>query len=326
MAITLRLITENDLEMIMNWRMSESVTRFMNTNPKLTIEGQKKWFDSLKTDDKSRNWIIEVDGMPAGLINLIDIDWKNGNTSWGYYIGEEKLRSLKLAISLEMSLYDYCFDVLGFEEVHNEVFKLNEGVWKLHLACGDRIVKEVAGEVVKDGVAYDIVHLSIERDEWLKLRVNKKYEKISFDKFGDPIGGMTVHHLGMAVSDIDKSIASFKGLGWILDGEIVDDKLRNVKLAFLKRCESDEIIELVSPTDEKSPVTNTLKAMKNVPTPYHICYKVRDLDKTIEILKGRGFILTDPSKPAVAFEDRRVAFLLSRDSGLLELLEEEKSE
>ena len=104
MATTLRLITENDLEMIMNWRMSESVSHFMNTNPKLTIEGQKKWFASLEKNDNVRNWLIEVDGVPAGMINLADIDWENGNSSWGYYIGEERLRSLRLAVSLEMSL------------------------------------------------------------------------------------------------------------------------------------------------------------------------------------------------------------------------------
>ena len=72
MSTTLRMITEDDLEMIMYWRTSESVTRFMNTNPKLTIEGQRKWFASLEKNDKVRNWIIEVDGVPAGLINLID--------------------------------------------------------------------------------------------------------------------------------------------------------------------------------------------------------------------------------------------------------------
>lgn len=326
MATTLRRIMEDDLEQIMHWRMSESVTKFMNTNPKLTMEGQKKWLASLEENDSARYWMIEVEGEPAGIINLIDPDWENGNTSWGYYIGEEKLRSLKLAISLEMSLYDYCFDILGFKEVHNEVFKLNEGVWKLHVACGNRVVKEGIGEVEKEGVAYDIVHLSIEQEEWFDLRKNKKYERINFDIFQDRIGGMKTHHLGMAVADIDKSIAGFRGLGWKLDGAVIDDAARNVKLAFLSRYDSGEVIELVSPTGEKSPVTNTLKSMKNVATPYHICYEVRDLEKAIEILKGRKYILTDPAKAAVAFDNRRVAFMLNRESGLIELLEEEKSE
>ncbi len=177
------MLTEDDLERIMNWRMSETVTKYMNTNPKLTLDSQKKWLTSFEENDKVMNWIVEVDGIPAGLVNLADINWENRNTSWGYYIGEKKLRSLRLAISLEMSLYDYCFDILGFNEVHSEVFKLNEGVWKLHIACGCRIVREVAREVEKEGVYYDVVHLSMERDKWLELRKDKKYDKINFDVF-----------------------------------------------------------------------------------------------------------------------------------------------
>ena len=61
--------------------------------------------------------------------------------------------------------------------------------------------------------------------------------------------------------------------------------------------------------------------MRNVATPYHICYEVRDIEKTIEILKKRKYILTDNLKPAIAFGNRRVAFLLSREAGLIELLE-----
>lgn len=34
-----RLIKPDDLEMIMDWRMRPEITRYMNTDPKLTIEG-----------------------------------------------------------------------------------------------------------------------------------------------------------------------------------------------------------------------------------------------------------------------------------------------
>lgn len=326
MATTLRVISESDLQMIMNWRMSETVTRYMNTNPKLTLDGQKKWLASLEKNNKARNWIIEVDNVPAGLINLADIDWENGTTSWGYYIGEKKMRSLKLAISLEMSLYDYCFDVLGFKEVHNEVFKLNEGVWKLHTACGCRIVKEVPEEIEKEGVKYDIVHLSIERDEWLSLRLNKKYEKIDYDIFQDQVGGVKLHHLGVAVTEIMEAVRGYRGFGWTWDGKIIEDVERNVNLAFLHRAGSDEMIELVCPMNERSPVTSTLNTMKNISTPYHICYEVKDIENTIRILKNRKYTITSALKPAAAFNNRRVAFLLSRNAGLVELLEETESE
>lgn len=181
MAVTLRKIKEEDLAMIMRWRMSEAVTRYMNTDPKLTLEGQRKWLASVENNPTVKYWLIEVDETPAGVMNLAGIDREASSTGWGYYIGEEKLRSLRLAISLEMSMYGYVFDTLGLSEIHNEVFSLNEGVWKLHLACGCHVVEEVKGEIEKNGIKYDMMHLLITKDEWYAIREKKKYEKINFD-------------------------------------------------------------------------------------------------------------------------------------------------
>ena len=47
MSIRLRELREDDLENIMRWRMDPDITRYMNTNPKLTLEGQRKWFKAI---------------------------------------------------------------------------------------------------------------------------------------------------------------------------------------------------------------------------------------------------------------------------------------
>lgn len=186
MPILLREIREDDLEMIMHWRMDPDITRYMNTNPQLTIEKQKKWLKSIRGNSSVQYWMIEKDDKPIGVINLADIDFEKKCSSWGYYIGDKKNRSLKTAISLEMSLYDYVFDVLGFDELHSEVFSINEGVIKLHLACGCRIVKQVPGEVEKEGILYDITHLNITKETWNAIRNTKKYDQISFSEKFEP--------------------------------------------------------------------------------------------------------------------------------------------
>lgn len=181
MSITLRDIREDDLEMIMCWRMDPDITRYMNTDPQLTLANQKKWLKFLKNNNCVMYWIVEIDEIPVGLINLAGIDWEKKESSWGYYIAKKNFRSLNLAISLEMSLYDYVFDVLKFEVLHNEVFSLNAGVIKLHLACGSHITEEIKGAIEKAGVVYDITHMSITKDEWNQIRWIKKYERVNFD-------------------------------------------------------------------------------------------------------------------------------------------------
>ncbi|MCR5796743.1 MAG: UDP-4-amino-4,6-dideoxy-N-acetyl-beta-L-altrosamine N-acetyltransferase [Eubacterium sp.] len=316
MNISLRDIRGDDLEMIMKWRMDPDITRYMNTNPKLTLEGQRKWLASLESNSKVKYWLIEKDLRPIGVINMADIDYDNKNSSWGYYIGEKDARSLKLAISLEMSLYDYVFDVLGFEELHNEVFSLNSGVVKLHLACGSHITKEVKDEVDKEGISYDITHISITSDEWNAIKLSKKYEKINFDIMLEP------HHIGYAVADIKRAIDKYNKLGYYQETGIYEDEDRNVRITFMVSRLSDTRIELIQPMGDKSPVTDTLKHSKNMSTPYHICYTVKSLENEISELKKRGFMMTKMPAPAVAFKGRRVVFMLNRDAGLIELVEE----
>ena len=104
MNVEMTRVCENDLDMIMDWRMRPYITRYMNTDPVLTSEGQRKWFDSIKDSNTQIHWVIRFDGVPIGVINVVEIDRINSHCSWGYYIAETKYRSLKLAMYLEWSL------------------------------------------------------------------------------------------------------------------------------------------------------------------------------------------------------------------------------
>lgn len=178
--ITLRPIEERDLENIMRWRMDEDITRYMNTNPRLTLEGQKKWLASIRDNPDVEYWLIEVGGEAAGVINVIRLLDPEGNIGWAYYVGEKRLRSMKTALALEMSLYDYAFDRLHKKALYGDVFTLNKGVIQLHLLCGSEIVEEKKAYVCKEGVYYDVTFMRMTAERWNRIRDGKKYEKIEF--------------------------------------------------------------------------------------------------------------------------------------------------
>ena len=143
MSVTLRKVTEGDLEQIMRWRMDPEITRYMNTDPKLTLEGQKKWFAKVQQDPDVSYWIIEIDGTAAGVINYTGLTNPTGDLGWAYYVGEKKLRSIQTALALEMSMYDHAFLDLGKNAVYSDVFTLNQGVIQLHKICGCEVVEEL---------------------------------------------------------------------------------------------------------------------------------------------------------------------------------------
>ena len=78
MSVSLRRIREEDLERIMYWRMDPDVTRYMNTDPVLTLDGQKKWFQKISNDPDLDYYLIEVDGLGAGVINLTGLTREDG--------------------------------------------------------------------------------------------------------------------------------------------------------------------------------------------------------------------------------------------------------
>nr|WP_315100992.1 UDP-4-amino-4,6-dideoxy-N-acetyl-beta-L-altrosamine N-acetyltransferase [uncultured Catonella sp.] len=181
MEFKLRKIIEDDLELIMKWRMSPDITKYMRTNPKLTLEGQKKWLEKINISKEVEYWMILVDDMPAGIINLADIDWKNKRATWGWYVGEKHLRSFQLAISLEMSLQEYVFEKLKFNELYSDVLSENKGVIRINELCGSRVIKEEIDEVEKEGKKYSVTYLSITCDIWNEIKKLLNYTRINFD-------------------------------------------------------------------------------------------------------------------------------------------------
>lgn len=174
-------LREEDLETVMNWRMRPYITQYMNTNPTLTLEKQKKWFHSLQNRDDQINWLIRYDNKPIGLINVVEIDKINSRCSWGYYIAEQEYRSLKLAVYLEWNLYDYVFDKLKLHKLCNETWVENQQVVKIHIMCGGKEDGIMRQHIYKDGHFHDVSVGSILVDEWLELRKHKKYEHFEFE-------------------------------------------------------------------------------------------------------------------------------------------------
>lgn len=130
---------------------------------------------------------------------------------------------------------------------------------------------------------------------------------------------MKVHHYGFLTKDIDKSIEKFICLGYKQISERINDKDRGIDILFLES-NNNQVIELVSPNSENSVVDNLIKTQNN--SVYHICYITKNIEQTINALTNEQFILIDSPKKAVAFNGKKVAFMMSKFTGIIELLEE----
>ena len=179
-----RKLMSTDLEKVMYWRMLPHVTQYMNTDPVITMEGQRVWYDKLSSSSEFYYWIIEIDGNPCGLVNLADMDKANKRCTWGYYIAEKKWRSFSLATSLEMSLYDFVFDKIGLNKITGESFCVNVAAIKLHELCGCETEGILKQHIFKNDKYYDVCIQSIFAEQWRNIRSGFKYQHINFEDLG----------------------------------------------------------------------------------------------------------------------------------------------
>jgi methylmalonyl-CoA/ethylmalonyl-CoA epimerase len=118
----------------------------------------------------------------------------------------------------------------------------------------------------------------------------------------------TFHHVGMAVPTI-------KPVGKEMP-RVFDDPIQGVSVAFFDNAGC--CIELIAPLRENSPVTAALKKGQKL---VHLCFEVASMDAAIKTGATNGFRCVAKPVPAVAFQQRRIAWVFSSEYGLVELLE-----
>jgi len=138
---------------------------------------------------------------------------------------------------------------------------------------------------------------------------------------------MELHHVGVAVKSLETALGYYTDLfGLRRASEPVEVPGEGVRVCFLE-ARPGMLIELVEGLGEASPVADIVA--RTGAGPYHLCYRVRDLDTAIEKLRAGGcYRLKRFQRPAAA-EDRgprRFAFLLTPDRQLFELCEAQPDE
>ncbi len=108
-------------------------------------------------------------------------------------------------------------------------------------------------------------------------------------------------------------------LGATWSGRIYDDPHQRVRVAFLSTRPGDAQIELVQPASDDSPVLRFLREKGG--GFHHVCYEVEDLEMALAGMKTRKAVIARRPKPAVAFDGRRIAWVVTAEKALIELLE-----
>lgn len=87
-GITLRRITENDIELVRQWRNHPDIMNTMQFREHITPEMQKKWFGSINNFNNFY-YIIHYKNEKIGLINNKNVNWAERTSEAGIFIWDE---------------------------------------------------------------------------------------------------------------------------------------------------------------------------------------------------------------------------------------------
>jgi len=113
-----------------------------------------------------------------------------------------------------------------------------------------------------------------------------------------------IHHVGMAVSDLDEAIATYRELLGAQVEHRAALEADHVEAAFV--LVGGSRVELLSPTADDSPVGRFLA--KRGPGMHHVAYEADDVRETLEELRAGGAELVDPA-PRPGLLGLEVAFV-----------------
>ncbi len=166
-------VEEKHLKLILKWRTSEFVTRYMYTDIENNMEEQKKWFQSIQNDSNSCYWILVYKNQPIGLVSLTNINLRDKRAYWNFYIGEQEYSMLGGFIGPYM--YNYAFENLGMNKLMGEVMEENGGIRKIHLKQGAREVGYLTEHIYKYGKYHNVYIFEMTKKMWTDF--GKRYVK-----------------------------------------------------------------------------------------------------------------------------------------------------
>lgn len=125
------------------------------------------------------------------------------------------------------------------------------------------------------------------------------------------------HHLGVATTSLKRDVRAYGLIGYRPEGKEFADERQGVRGQFLAENGAPrlELLEPLPGSETLSPfLAHGVKC-------YHHAYEVDAIDAAIEALRAAHAKLIRPPTPAVAFQERRIAFLMLPNGWIVELID-----
>lgn len=110
---------------VRQWRNKERIRRFMRSQHAIEAKEHHRWVESLGQRDDQKFWVVFHGESPIGAVYLQDINYRQLNAEWGFYIGDDSYLEMGLGKKIIYMLLAYFFEEMNFKVLFTKVLSDN---------------------------------------------------------------------------------------------------------------------------------------------------------------------------------------------------------
>ncbi len=134
-GITLKRLTENDIEMVREWRNSPLINQYMEYREYITLQMQQKWFKSINNFNNFY-YLIEYKNEIIGLINDKNMNWEEKTSESGLFLWETKYYNTFIPVLTSLCLIEMAFYILQWKKSFIKILKTNHKAIEYNINLG----------------------------------------------------------------------------------------------------------------------------------------------------------------------------------------------
>lgn len=116
--VSIRKFEEKDIENKIKWINNSNNNKFLHYDLPLVYEKTLNWYRSNISRTDRYDAVIEYNGVPVGIIGLLEIDTKNKKAEYYITIGEQNFKGRGIAYRASVKLLNYAFNECDINKVY----------------------------------------------------------------------------------------------------------------------------------------------------------------------------------------------------------------
>ncbi len=185
--VLLRPLSEQDIELLRNWRNNSDNTMYLKKIPFITAQMQKEWYlRYLNNDDEVCLAIEEINELHRVVGSLTLHDFANESCMLGHVlIGDKEAHGKKIGVNASIAATQLAFNEMGLKSVRLHVFSENVAACRVYQQAGFFITDTHEGSDGRE--EYTMI-----KEGNNKMNNMNKVQMLEFQQRGDERGHLVI--------------------------------------------------------------------------------------------------------------------------------------